>query len=840
MSNSFPTLLLRGALLAVFLAIVAAPCSFGQQASPYKPLHTATATAVYDTLSGVSLTVYKSNPLPKHGSLSINQISVGGVGVPHIYQVAYTPDAGFVGVDTFSLEFQYVAAWPYLSYQGYRVSVRPTALVARGDYAISNGGAAVNIPVLDNDSSPAGGLSITEVPLAVNGSASIVGGNQILFSPRPGYVGTAHLNYVVCDAQNHCSTAQVNIGVNNGASPVNDTLDVATTKNTSLSIPLIYNGYTLHQAPAYGSVLMSDGKSFRYTPGPNFSGSDQFVLSKNNGNGANVFKTVKVIVVNTPGQNRMAMDDVVFTPKGQPVTFNVRSNDIGSLTVKSWTAPSTSAGTLSGTNATGNVTFTPSPSFNGVATFSYKIGNNFVPDLEIANVSVVVGNLPPAQAVYNMSTPKATPFVVNHRIPFSGFQFTLAAAPGHGACTIYPGYSTQTLNGQSVSGYNLVVYAPDAGFTGSDEFKLNYCIPASGQCQSVTVRMEVVNVSSAPGPYCAANCVWAGDANDDGIVNNKDLLPLGYFMGFEGASRNQAAQEWYGQSASNWNNPFTGSPTDLKFVDSDGDGLISSADTGSIHYFYGQTHQFAPKVPATSKGLPFKLKMLTPPNPGVGDWVQIEVSLGSPAKPLTNLYGFTFEMSLSPEIVDSALQMNYYDNSWLNLNSPSLWMSKTPAERRLETAFTRTNGISITGQGTVGRADFVIIDILDVGKNGLPTTVRLAVDGPTLLWGDGSASVGERMELEIPLRLGDAPAALREQDLFVYPSPASERLQIHLNGTDVMQSISLFDALGRLVRQCDAPQPEHHVLDVSTLPAGMYVVQVRTATGVVAKKVEKM
>ena len=246
-------------------------------------------------------------------------------------------------------------------------------------------------------------------------------------------------------------------------------------------------------------------------------------------------------------------------------------------------------------------------------------------------------------------------------------------------------------------------------------------------------------------------------------------------------------------------------------------------------------------MPATSKGLPFKLKMLTPPNPGVGDLVQIEVSLGTPAKPVTNLYGFTFEMSLSPEIVDSALQMTYYDNTWLNRNSPSMWLSKNPAERRLETAFTRTNGIAGTGQGKVGRVDFVITDIVWGGKPGLPTTARLSVDGPTLLWGDGSTSVADRTELEILLRTGqtaEVAATVREQDLFVYPSPAREQVQIHLNGTDVMQSIQVFDALGRCVQRCDAPQPEHHVLDVSGLPTGVYVVQVRTATGVVAKKVE--
>jgi hypothetical protein len=146
-----------------------------------------------------------------------------------------------------------------------------------------------------------------------------------------------------------------------------------------------------------------------------------------------------------------------------------------------------------------------------------------------------------------------------------------------------------------------------------------------------------------------------------------------------------------------------------------------------------------------------------------------------------------------------------------------------------------------TGQGKVGRVDFIITDILDVGKPGLPTTVRLSVDGPTMLWGDGSATVADRTDFEIPLRVGQAAEAVttvREQDLLVYPSPASERIQIHLNGTDTMEAIHIFDALGRCVQQCDAPQPEHHVLDVSGLLTGVYVVQVRTDTGVVAKKVE--
>ena len=837
MNTSFPTLLLRYSLTAAILAAIALPTALSQQSNPYLALTTASNLTVYDTISGVNLSVLKSSPLAQHGNVTITLISTGGAGLPHVYQLAYVPDPGFVGMDTFAIEMTYINVWPYLHYQAYQVAVYPTLLTAQGDFAVSNGGSSVTIPVLSNDVSSAGPLTITEIPLTVNGTATIAGGEQIIFTPNPGYIGTAHLNYVVCDGQNNCKTAQVNIGVNNGNPPEEDTLQVATVKGTPLSIPLTYNGYTLFQAPANGTVSLQNGMAFRYMPNPGFTGADQFVLSKVV-NGVEIPKIVQVAVLNVPGQNRMAMNDVVYTPKGQAITFNVRSNDIGALQVKSWSVPGSLPGTISGTNAAGNVTFTPNPTYTGVATFSYKIGNAFVPDLEMATVSVVIGNLGPTQADYDLTTPKSTPMVINYRVPFSGFNFIVTKSPAHGSCTVYPGYTTQTIQGESISGYNLLVYTPNAAYTGADEFDVNYNVGAAGQ--NVKVRVNVVEVSSASGPYCVGDCVWAGDANNDGIVNNKDLLPLGYFMGLEGNARSNNGQEWYGQAAANWNDPFTANPTDLKFVDGDGDGLISSDDTVSIGLFYGQTHQLLPKVPALSKGLPFQLKM-TPANPGEGDLVTIEVSLGTLAKPVANLYGFTFDLSLSPEIVDSAFHMVYYNNTWLNRNSPSIWLSKNPAAHRLESAFTRTNGIASSGHGKIGQCDFIITDIVDIAKPGKAGNVsaRATLDSPSMMWADGSITSAESITLDIPLRLKKPSdvTTVTEQDLLAYPSPASGLLQIHLNGTDIMQSISLFDALGRIVWQCDAPQPEHHVADVSNLPSGMYILEVRTSTGLVAKKI---
>jgi hypothetical protein len=824
---------------ALILTGFAAPVS--AQKGAYRNLVTAADTEVSDTIAGVGLFLNKVNPLAQNGSVVVSLIQQGGAGNPHIYKVSYTPDPGFVGVDTFALQYTYINTWPFLVYQAFRVSVFPSVLSAKPDFAVTTIGTPVTIDVLANDSGSGGTLSVSAIPLANNGVASVNGSNQVIFTPAPGFMGVAHVNYVVCDALGHCQTSHIEIGVNDNAAPANDTLRVATAKNTDLTIPLTYNGYAVFQAPSDGIVTVANGQAFHYVPNANFTGNDQFILS-NDFFGTTTYKTVVVEVLNTAAQNTMAMDDYVFTPKGQPITFNVRDNDIGNLLVKSWVTPANLPGTISGTTGAGKVTFTPNPNFTGVATFYYRIGNQYVPNLEMAAVNVIVGNLNPIFSTFEFTTPKESPFVVNYQIPFTNFEFDILDDPKNGSCTIYPGFSTQTINGQAVSGYNLLVYTPNDEFTGTDEFEINYCVTANGECKAVKITMNVVEISSdEPPPYCVQNCVWAGDINADGIVNNKDLLPLGYYMGLEGLDRPNASPEWYGQHAGNWDNPFTGNPIDVKHADTDGDGTINCDDTLALSLFYGHTDNLIPHIPPTSKNLPFFLNVLTP-NPQIGDLVRVEVSLGDASLPVTDLYGFTFDVSLSPNIVDSALRMTYYDNSWLNLNAPSLWIDENPRPRRLETAFTRTNGVSAHGHGEIGEFNFIVIDIIHGGKPDelTPSTsssLVITIENPTLLSGNGSLTAGSNFSIEIPLASKERSQNMpTDADFFVYPSPASDRLNIHLNGDDLMESLAIFDATGKAVYFSDGFQLERIELNVSDLPTGFYVASARTSSGNVVKK----
>ena len=342
----------------LFTLLLALPYVYGQQRSPYKSLITSINTTVSDTISGIDLDVNQSNPSAKHGDVNISVIVQGGSGNPYVFEVQYIPDAGFIGVDTFVLEYRYANNYPYLIFRGFRVLVMPSLVAVKADFATTPEGVPVTINVLANDSGAWGPLTVSGLPLVNNGTASINSNNEVVFTPEPGFLGVAHLNYSVCDALNTCQTASVNIGVNTG-SPNTDSLLIFTNKNQAVNIPLTYNGYTIFQAPAHGIVtLQNGGRSFQFSPTSGFHGSDQFIL-KTTLNNVVYFKTIHVKVFNVQSPNMMAMDDVRFTPKNQAITFNVRDNDIGNLLVRNWSVPSNFPGTLSGTNGVGNVTFTP-------------------------------------------------------------------------------------------------------------------------------------------------------------------------------------------------------------------------------------------------------------------------------------------------------------------------------------------------------------------------------------------------------------------------------------------------------------------------------------------------
>lgn len=67
--------------------------------------------------------------------------------------------------------------------------------------------------------------------------------------------------------------------------------------------------------------------------------------------------------------------------------------------------------------------------------------------------------------------------------------------------------------------------------------------------------------------------------------------------------------------------------------------------------------------------------------------------------------------------------------------------------------------------------------------------------------------------------------------LRMYPNPVSKYLKIELNDTNELQHITIYNNLGQLISK-----EKHHKIDVSKYSKGMYVAQIETTKGNVAKK----
>lgn len=111
------------------------------------------------------------------------------------------------------------------------------------------------------------------------------------------------------------------------------------------------------------------------------------------------------------------------------------------------------------------------------------------------------------------------------------------------------------------------------------------------------VGIDPLNNSISLTPQSAStvlNCgitVWPGDTNNDGIVNQADVLPLGLHWNRTGPARSGGSCAWSAQFAAPW------TPLAATYADANGDGIVNQADVLCIGLNWGRTHTTASSAP---------------------------------------------------------------------------------------------------------------------------------------------------------------------------------------------------------------------------------------------------
>ncbi|MDX1406998.1 MAG: Ig-like domain-containing protein, partial [Saprospiraceae bacterium] len=753
--------------------------------------------------------------------------------------VDFVPVMGAVGVAEFIIEYWADVFPPYPTTRAFRVYVDSSFVHAGKDYVSVEVNSLDNvIAPLTNDtaiSNPLLPLEITHLPIVRNGTAEIApDGQSILFTPTTDHEGMAYITYVACDPIGSCDKTEISICVlPTGPPALSDTIYLSTSNRAPVAVFLPAEGFEIEEAPDNGVLTVVSDDAWEYKPDQNFTGFDEFLLAKD----SMYYRTVIVEVVYQEPANKFANHDRFYTRVDESVTFDVLANDVKQYPISSYTEPL--YGTLTFDSA-GVFTYEPDSAFEGAIAFAYT--TCFLTNCETADVIVYVGDMVPENALtYNLITQMDVPLVINYEIPLDGYAFTINALPDEGDLSLYAGTSTINVLCASVTGYDLLVYEPALGFTGTDAFEIYYCIDG-GDCHLVKVDVEVEDPGFASPCPCVDRCVWPGDVDASGQVDMADLLSLGWHIGTVGQERDYPDNtKWMGQNAEDWEVLQVSAGVDVKYADSDGNGVVEEADMQSIIDHYLKKHTLVPQITGLKADYAFEL---IPQSTELdsGDVAILDIAIGSSAIPVVDMHGMQFSLNLPPDLIDSSSLQVYFDHdSWLGHDAPAVDLQIQPWHGRIDAAYSRGNGVTASGHGVISTMTFIVVDDIEgIRPPGSRVPLQVGVNYAGSVNGAGHSLGMDGLGTTLYLNLGKEDLEDDIEDkLFVYPNPASgETLNVHLNGKRAIRSLELYDLTGRLLSAQDNINDKHYDLDISELHNGMYFVRVIGTDGVVGRKFE--
>lgn len=204
--------------------------------------------------------------------------------------------------------------------------------------------------------------------------------------------------------------------------------------------------------------------------------------------------------------------------------------------------------------------------------------------------------------------------------------------------------------------------------------------------------------------------VWPGDTNNDGIVDGRDILPIGQYYGQTGPTPNNYGTLWQAYPRQPWTSD--GNTPKRVYADANGDGTISASDVLPVGSNYNKTHSIFGLVTKNDFEFNDKLekqslsnasiKLIGPSNVKANTNFTISVTVGNPVA-VSDLYGLSFK------IVSSAATCSYIDNSAIEgtfLGSSILKFFQKVDNQTIDAAVSKTSQPRVSGTGTIASFGF--------------------------------------------------------------------------------------------------------------------------------------
>ena len=387
------------------------------------------------------------------------------------------------------------------------------APTAADDSAATDEATAVSIPVLDNDSDPDAGDSLSVTGVITNGTqgAVTIGGGGVQYDPNgafdylsAGATATDVFTYTVGDGNGGMDTAVVTITINglNDAPAANDD-NAATDEDTAITIANALDNDSdpnndslsvtgVITTGTQGRVTDNGDGTFNYDPNGRFeylavgaTATDVFSYTVSDGSLTDT--AVITVTINGANDAPVAGDDTANTSEDTPRAIAALGNDSDvdgdTLTVTAVGAPANGVAATDGSQ----ITYTPAADFYGTDVFTYTVsdGNG---GLATAAITVTVGavNDPPSAADETTTTDEDTPVAIN----------VLNMVTDADGDTVTIVNVTDPARGTAVIQGGQILYTPDANYNGPDSFI--YTVSDGSLTSTGTINVTVNPVNDPP------------------------------------------------------------------------------------------------------------------------------------------------------------------------------------------------------------------------------------------------------------------------------------------------------------------------------------------------------
>jgi len=327
--------------------------------------------------------------------------------------------------------------------------------------------------------------------------------------------------------------------------------------------------------------------------------------------------------------------------------------------------------------------------------------------------------------------------------------------------------------------------------------------------------------------------VWPGDTNNNGLVDQGDVLPLGLYWNQTGPAREDRSIQWSAQSATPWTIEAA------TYADADGNGEVNEADVLPIGFNWGKTHgafmQMVqngndPQHLGTGQSGKLILEFFNDP---VTEAYFAEIRV----EEVEDLFGLAF--NLAPEAESGLIPQSVEMSSWMGPDMVTFVRIDT-ALSRVSIGLSHTiNRSGVEGSGLIARVlmfffdgmpsselvRFRMEDVVAIDHSGRSLTLDVIVKSFTI------TDMNSHEEGEVPTEFAlgqNAPNPFNPTTTITYEIPKSSRVTLeiyNLLGARIRTLVNTQKEPGRYTVQWDTR--DEYGLPVS---GGMYLYRMQAGS----------